>query len=56
MNRESPGFGRGECQGLDCRAVTGEGAAGVAGVSASWASQVLLALPALLGPGSTPTA
>jgi DNA-directed RNA polymerase specialized sigma24 family protein len=42
--------------GLDCRAVTREGAALVAGVSAIRASQVLLALPALLGPGSTPTA
>jgi hypothetical protein len=42
--------------GLDCRGVTGEGAAGVAGVSASRASQVLLALPALLGPGNTPSA
>jgi DNA-directed RNA polymerase specialized sigma24 family protein len=37
--------------GLDCRGVTGEGAALVAGVSAIRASQVLLALPALLGPG-----
>jgi hypothetical protein len=42
--------------GLDCRGVTREGAAQVAGVSAIRASQVLLALPALLGPGSTPTA
>jgi hypothetical protein len=37
--------------GLDCRGVTREGAARVAGVSAIRASQVLLALPALLRRG-----
>jgi RNA polymerase sigma factor (sigma-70 family) len=42
--------------GLDCRGITLEGAARVAGVSKNRASQVLLALPALLGPGSTPSA